>query len=92
MSIKKVNFYCSDEVCILSASGTAAVVNMHQREGSKLMNRRSKARSSKKEQPDNGITVIEDTEDPKEEKTTKISIENNNKVSWRETRDCGFLI
>jgi hypothetical protein len=53
---------------------------MHQREGSKLMNRRCKARSSKKEQPDNG-TVIEDTEDSKEEKTTKISIENNNKVS-----------
>lgn len=66
-------------MCILSASGTAAVVNMHQREGSKLLNRRCKARSSKKEQSDNG-TVNEDTEESKEEKTTKISIDNNYKV------------
>lgn len=82
----------SDEVCILSASGTAAVVNMHQREGSKLLNRRCKARSSKKEQPDNG-TVIEDTEESKEEKTTKISIENNNKVCvWNLVIVCVFII
>ncbi|XP_059489511.1 C2 domain-containing protein 5 isoform X3 [Neocloeon triangulifer] len=66
----------SDDVCILSATGTAAVVNMHHRDGSRISSRKFKTRSTKSKDTDTS-NVSEENEDEKQ--TSKINIENFNK-------------
>ncbi|XP_065349897.1 C2 domain-containing protein 5 isoform X3 [Cloeon dipterum] len=69
----------NDDVCILSASGTAAVVNMQHRDGHRISCRKFKSNKSSKKEPSENSNVSEENDEGKEDKSSKILIENVSK-------------